>query len=281
MDQIDFAGHELTDEDFRRVSDVIYDHCGINLHDGKRALVRARLAKRLRLTSFRSFSAYIDHVLSGAGRKEFIAFVDSLSTNLTYFFRENAHFNHLAQAVLPDLLRRQGNRPRIRGWSAGCSTGEEPYSLAITLLENLPDTACADLRILATDVSTRVLEVARHGTYDPERIAPLTPQQKSRFLVPNRIDNLRVYQVAPALRNIVAFRYLNLMDSWPFSGPFDFIFCRNVMIYFDKTVQARLVNRFFDVLAPGGSLCIGHSESLTGIRHPFKYVRPATYMKPL
>lgn len=280
MPLLDFTEQKLSEKDFQRVSDVIYQHCGINLHDGKKSLVRARLTKRLRLTRFHSFSQYIDFVLSKEGKQEFISFVDSISTNLTYFFRENAHFQHLQDEAIPRLLHKKGPSPRIRAWSAGCSTGEEPYSIAITLLDCLPEPQHADLRILATDVSTRVLEIAKHGQYDHDRIVPLTPQQKHRHLVPNRIEGQRVWQVSPNLRKCISFRYLNLMDSWPFRGPFDFIFCRNVMIYFDKSIQERLVNRFHDVLAPGGTLYIGHSESLTGINHPFRYIMPATYEKP-
>jgi len=269
----------LTEEDFLRVSDVIYNHCGINLHDGKHSLVRARLAKRIRSTNFDNFSDYIDYVLSEKGRQEFVAFVDSLSTNLTSFFREKVHFDYLQDTFLPNLIqeKEKKNQHRIRAWSAGCSSGEEPYTIAITLLENIPQNW--DCKILASDVSTRILQMAQAGTYDAERVAPLTPQQKNKFLVPNRIEGHKVYQVNSQLQKMIAFRYLNLMEPWPFKGPFDFIFCRNVMIYFDKSTQQKLVNRFWDVLAPNGLLCIGHSESLTSIKHKFQYVIPATYKK--
>jgi len=269
----------LTEDDFLRVSDVIYNHCGINLHDGKHSLVRARLAKRIRSTNFDNFKDYIDYVLSDAGRQEFIAFVDSLSTNLTSFFREKVHFDYLQETFLPQLVQEKEKKGqhRIRGWSAGCSSGEEPYSMAITLLESIPQNW--DCKILASDVSTRILQMAQAGTYDEERVAPLTPAQKSKYLVPNRIEGHKVYQVHSQLQKIIHFRYLNLMEPWPFKGPFDFIFCRNVMIYFDKATQQKLVNRFWEVLAPGGLLCIGHSESLTSIQHSFQYVIPATYRK--
>ncbi len=269
----------LTEDDFLRVSDVIYNHCGINLHDGKHSLVRARLAKRIRSTNFDNFKDYIDYVLSDAGRQEFIAFVDSLSTNLTSFFREKVHFDYLQETFLPQLVQEKEKKGqhRIRGWSAGCSSGEEPYSMAITLLESIPQNW--DCKILASDVSTRILQMAQAGTYDEERVAPLTPAQKSKYLVPNRIEGHKVYQVHSQLQKMIHFRYLNLMEPWPFKGPFDFIFCRNVMIYFDKATQQKLVNRFWEVLAPGGLLCIGHSESLTSIQHSFQYVIPATYRK--
>lgn len=271
----------LTEEEFKRVSDVIYQHCGINLHDGKKSLVRARLAKRLRESKFKSFSSYINYALSKEGTEEFYTLVDSLSTNLTSFFREKVHFDYLRHDFLPHLIEKKTARnQKIRMWSAGCSSGEEPYSLAITLKEELDKQGNWDIKILASDVSNRMLERARMGIYDQERIAPLTNPQRNRFLTTNRIEGNRVYQVNNELKKMICFRYLNLMESWPFKGPFDAIFCRNVMIYFDRPTQEKLVNRFWDHLGKGGLLCIGHSESLTNTQHKYRYIQPATYMKP-
>jgi len=271
----------FSEKDFRRISDVIYRYCGINLHDGKKGLVESRLAKLVRQSRFDSFTEYIDYILSAEGKGEFVVAVDALSTNLTFFFREKQHFDFLQQDYLPDLIARKNkeSRRRIRVWSAACSSGEEPYSLAITLAETFQNEPGWDIKILATDISTRILERAKMGTYDPQRVEPLTGQQKQRFLTANRIEGRKVYQVRPELKQMIRFRHLNLMDSWPFSGPFDIIFARNVMIYFDKPTQAALVNRFSQCLASGGLLCIGHSESLTGIKHEFRYMQPATYMK--
>jgi len=273
---------ELTDGDFRRLCQAVYRHCGIHLTEAKRALVRTRLVKRLKATGRTDFHEYIEFVLSRnpEARREFGAMVDALSTNFTSFFREIAHFDYLRQSYLPQLMTQQPRGRRLRAWSAACSSGEEPYSLAITLLEESQGHGSWDIKILATDVSHRMLEIAQMCTYDAQRVAPLSTRQKQKFLVPNVIDGQKVYQVAPALRQMVTFRYLNLMESWPFQGPFDFVFCRNVMIYFDKPTQERLVNRIYDVLAPGGILCIGHSESLTGIRHRYRYLQPATYARP-
>lgn len=272
---------KLTDTDFRRVSKIIYDHCGINLHEGKRALVQSRLAKRVRLCKQESFRDYIDYATSKAGSDEFTHLVDSISTNLTSFFREKSHFDYLNQQFLPNLIKERASKPnpKIRAWSAGCSSGEEPYTIAITLIEALEKTGNWNIKILASDVSTNILQRAQAGTYDKERVEPLTQMQKQRFLVPNRIENRPVYQVSKELQNIIRFRYLNLMEDWPFSGPFDIIFCRNVMIYFDKNTQEKLVNRYWNCLNKGGLLCIGHSESLTSISHKYRYVQPATYMK--
>jgi len=271
----------LGEKDFRRVSDVIYRHCGINLHDGKKGLVQSRLSKLVRQSRFDSFTEYIDYILSTEGKREFIVAVDALSTNLTFFFREKQHFDFVKKKFLPDLIARKGRESnrRIRAWSAACSSGEEPYSLAVTLTETFEHEPGWDIKILATDISTRILEKAKMGTYDQQRIEPLTPQQKQRFLTLNRAKGQKEYQVRENLKKMIRFRHLNLMDSWPFQGPFDMIFARNVMIYFDKPTQAALVNRFWQCLDGGGLLCIGHSESLTGIDHKFRYVQPATYMK--
>ncbi len=273
---------ELSDADFRRVSEAVYRHCGINLTEAKKTLVRARLAKRLKMAKTATFSAYIDFVLSGtkAAQQEFGDMVDAISTNFTSFFREEAHFNFLRQKILTPLKEKYPQGGKLRIWSAASSSGEEPYTIAIVLQEELEGRGHWDYRVLATDVSRRMLERARAGSFDQERVEPLTPLQKQKYLVPNVIEGQKVYQAAPVIRQRVQFQYLNLMDSWSFQEPFDVIFCRNVMIYFDKTTQSRLVNRMYDVLKPGGYLFIGHSESLTGIEHPYRYIQPAVHQRP-
>ena len=279
------ANTNLTEGEFTKLSDLVYRHCGINLHDGKMELVRARLAKQMRIGGFATAGEYIDHVLSDPSGEEFKKLIDALSTNLTSFFREKNHFDYLQCELLPRLLeakKRRGNR-RLRAWSAGCSTGEEPYSLAMILLEATGGgggQGAWDVKLLATDISTRVLAHARRGTYDKKRADGVPPQLRNKHLAVNKLDGRIFYDASPALKNLISFRHLNLMQAWPFAGPFDFIFCRNVMIYFDKPTQQRLVGRFFDCLAPGGVLFTGHSESLTGIAHGFKYVQPTIYAKP-
>jgi chemotaxis protein methyltransferase CheR len=272
----------LGEREFRRISDLVYEHCGINLHDGKKELVRARLAKRLREGKFRTFSDYIRHVLNDPTGREFSILVDSLSTNLTKFFREEQHFEFLRTEFLPRVMavKASQRRLRLRGWSAGCSSGEEPYSVAITLLEATQGKGRWDTRLLATDVSTRILEKARSGVYDKVRIEPIPLPLRTKYLIRRGERDSSTYEVKDSLRDVVLFRYLNLMQDWPIKGPLDFIFCRNVMIYFDKPTQGRLVNRFYDLLDSGGVLFTGHSESLTGIEHRFKYVQPTIYMKP-
>ena len=279
------AEQNVSEADFTRVCDAVYRHCGINLRDGKQSLVHARLAKRLRASRFESLTEYLDQVLADAGGREFTALIDALSTNLTSFYREPDHFRFLVDTALPQVLSRKAARGdrRLRLWSAGCSTGEEAYTLAMTLLDSpaLSDRSAAsmDVKILATDISTNVLRTAWQGFYAAERLDTLPAGYKARFFRPAVDDDERGFTVAPDIQQMIAFRYLNLMEEWPFTGPFDFIFCRNVMIYFDKPTQQRLVNRFHDVLAPGGVLFTGHSESLTGVDHPFRYIRPTVYGK--
>jgi chemotaxis protein methyltransferase CheR len=271
----------LSEKEFKTVSDLVYKHCGINLHTGKKELVRARLAKRLRLLKIRTFSEYIDYAINDPSGKEFTMLIDSLSTNLTSFFRESQHFDYLNRVFYPAMLQRKSASHdfRIRAWSAGCSSGEEPYTIAITLQEAIAGQGSWDVKVLATDISTRVLEKAKKGLYEKKRVEPVSPQQKAKYLSQTKIDGELYYEVGDALRKTVVFGHLNLMESWPIKPPIDFIFCRNVMIYFDKQTQERLVNRFWEMLGHDGILFTGHSESLTGIKHRFKYIQPTIYRK--
>jgi chemotaxis protein methyltransferase CheR len=273
---------KLSESDFGKISDLIYRHCGINLHAGKKELVRARLAKRLRLLKIQTFPEYIEFALNDATGNEFTAMVDSISTNLTSFFRENQHFEYLQKEFLPAVMESKKNSGDsvIRAWSAGCSSGEEPYSIAITLLEAIGNDPKLRAKILATDISTRILEKAKAGVYDPERVSPVPAEQKHRYLLQEKVDGRKVFKAGKSLKDIIFFGQVNLMEEWPIKVPLDFIFCRNVMIYFDKPTQERLVNRYWNNLNPGGLLFTGHSESLTGINHKFRYVQPTIYVKP-
>jgi chemotaxis protein methyltransferase CheR len=279
------ADYMLTDSDFQMVREVVYKHCGISLSEEKIMLVRARIAKQMRAGAYRSTKQYLNHVLQDRAGGAFTSFIDAISTNLTSFFREGQHFDYLIRTFLPRMLekKRAAGDGRLLAWSAACSSGEEPYSLAITLLDAVertkPRMSC-DLRLLATDISTAMLATAREGVYPSARVASVPAHYRARFFLP-MTDELgqEMYEVAPELRQSVRFRHLNLMDQWPFKGPFDFIFCRNVMIYFDKGTQQRLVDRFWNCLTPGGLLFTGHSESLTGIVTRFTPVRPSIYQK--
>ncbi|HZZ43263.1 MAG TPA: protein-glutamate O-methyltransferase [Tepidisphaeraceae bacterium] len=269
----------LNDKDFKRISELVYSHCGISLHAGKKQLVQARIAKRIRGSQFKSVSDYIDHVLADTSGKEMTTLTDLLSTNLTSFFREQAHFDYLNKTFLPALMQRKRESRRIRVWSAGCSTGEEPYSLAMTLLESVQGCGEWDVKLLATDISTRVVQTAQTAVYEADRLGGIDAARKAKYFTSYKANGRATHQVAPTVRKLIQFRYLNLMEPWPFSGPFDFIFCRNVMIYFDKPTQEKLVQRYWEHLDRGGLLFTGHSESLTGINHRFKYVQPTIYAK--
>jgi chemotaxis protein methyltransferase CheR len=221
------------------------------------------------------FSEYLDFVERDPGGEEVVLMLDSISTNKTSFFREVQHFEYLRDRVLPSLLA--SGRP-VRFWCAGCSSGEEPYTLSLLLHEMAPDIAKRDVRILATDISTKVLARAKEGVYDAATLADVPPAMVKRHFVREGAGAAR-FRVSDGVKSIIRFARLNLMEEWPMKGPFDVVFCRNVMIYFDKPTQERLIARYYDLLAPRGHFLVGHSESLTSLSHRFHYVQPAVYVK--
>lgn len=263
----------MSPQQFEKLCRRVYDICGINLKTGKEELVHSRLNKRLnalKLTSFDQYFSYLDNDRQG---KEVIWMIDALTTNKTSFFREIQHFEFLRDRVLPNIRDK-----RLRIWSAACSSGEEPYSIAMLLAETLPNFKTWDVRILATDICTKVLEMANQAVYSADLLEPIPQAWRQKYFVAE--DNSKLtYRLVPDLRRLVRLGRLNFMDRFPMKGPFDMIFCRNAMIYFDKPTQERLVRRFYDLIAPGGYLFVGHSESLTGSNHNFKYIQPATYQK--
>jgi chemotaxis protein methyltransferase CheR len=265
---------ELTTQQFNTLSDLVYRLAGINLKEGKEALVRSRLIKRLRALGIGSFKEYLKYLESAAGNEEIDFMLDVITTNKTSFFREVEHFHYVRQRVVPELTEH-----RIRFWSAGCSSGEEPYSLAILLRDTLRDLDRRDVKILATDLSMRMLEKAQQAVYEQPALQELTPVLVKKHFVPLNRNDRQVYQVNETVRGLVYYKRLNLMGPWPMRGPFDVIFCRNVMIYFDRATQERLINRFYELLRPGGHLFVGHSESLSSIAHQFNYMQPAVYRK--
>jgi len=268
---------ELSDCDFGKIRRFMYETYGINLHDGKKELVRARLGRRLRQGKFGSFTEYLDFVTGTGGVDELTAMIDSLSTNLTGFFREENHFDCLRR-IIADMTESARSLPMLRIWCAGCSTGEEAYSLAMTVREHLKVQNCAT-RIVATDISTRVLRTAVKGVYRADRIGSIPDALVKKYFQIGSGTRRGYYRVKKDLRDMVTFERFNLMDTPPFRDSFDTIFCRNVMIYFDKKTQERLIARLYDALETGGWLFIGHSESLTGMQHRFTYVEPNVYRK--
>jgi chemotaxis protein methyltransferase CheR len=262
---------ELSVEDFRRVRRIAYERAGLAIPDGKEGLVRSRVAKRVRDRQLPSFTAYIDAVEKEPQGEEMVRLIDLLTTNKTDFFREPAHFDYLLNVIVPAVVAT--GKP-LRIWSAGCSSGEEPYTIAMVLRESLP--ARYDFRILATDISTRVVAAARRGHFTEAQLADVAPARRQRFFAPAADGGA---MALPELRTPISFAHLNLMAAWPMSGPFDVVFCRNVMIYFDKPTVTRLVGRFHELLTTSGHLFIGHSESLTALEHRYRYVQPAVYAK--
>jgi chemotaxis protein methyltransferase CheR len=263
----------LTPPEFDKIRRLAYETFGLDLKPGKQALVSARLGKQMRGSRFRTFEEYVRHVEQDPTGEALVAMVDALTTNYTSFFRESAHFDFLTKTVWPDLR----NHDRLSIWSAACSTGEEPYSIAISLLEASNAALPGRFRVLATDISTRALAAARTGIYAADKLEPAR-QILSRYFL-RGTAGADAFQVRPEVRSLVEFGRANLVEGKLPPGPFQVVFCRNVMIYFDKTTQEHVVNRLAASIAPGGYLFIGHAESLTGIKHPFTYVQPAIYRK--
>lgn len=265
---------DLTDSQFKKISRLVYQLCGINLKEGKEALVRSRLIKRLRALGMGSFEDYMKFVRSDQGADELGLMIDVLTTNKTSFFREQAHFDYLLDKILPELKGRT-----MRFWSAACSSGEEPFSLAMLLRENIRNIDSRDVKILATDISRRMLEKAREGVYEEEKLQGISQQFLKKYFVRVRRESQYTYRVKDNVRTMVRLARLNFMDKWPMKGPFNLIFCRNVMIYFDRPTQQELISRFWNLLEPGGHLFVGHSEGLSAISHKFSYIKPAIYRK--
>lgn len=274
---------DINDKEFGLFQRLIYNESGINLTPAKKELLKSRLMKRLRERSLDSFKEYYEYVTKkDTTGEELVSMLDCISTNLTEFFRESAHFDFLSEKVLPDLFanKRKIREKKIRIWCAGCSTGEEPYSISIMLSECREQFSGWDTKILATDLSTRVLKKATQGIYEKERLRGVPLQMLNTYFKNGEHTLKNCYQIKDSLRDMIVFRRLNLTDEiFPFKGQFDFIFCRNVMIYFDKQTQSKLVSKFYKHLAPDGYLFLGHSESLAGTETRFRYVRPTIYQK--
>ena len=256
--------YPLTRRDLQQIASMIYSDAGIFLNDTKASLVYSRLSKHMRQLGLLGFRDYCDLVSSPAGaaeRKEMLSF---LTTNFTRFFRENHHFEHLKNEVLPGLVQRAKSGGRVRIWSAACSDGQEPYSIALTVLSVLPNAADYDFKILATDIDPKILALARAGAYDENALETVTQPMRKQWFNEVDVNGRRKWQVDDKLKKLITFNELNLLGNWPFKGPFDVIFCRNVVIYFDEPTQMRIWSRFAENLPVGGHLYIGHSERVSG-----------------
>lgn len=254
-------------DEFDFIARLVHDKSGIVLGPSKQSMVYSRLVRRLRELRIPSFEAYCAHVSSADGEDEIGHLINAITTNLTRFFREGHHFDHLAATVLPAAAQKPDRRLRI--WSAGCSSGEEPYSIAITVADNLPGLSSFDAKILATDLDTNMVAHGRAGLYASSALEEVPkPVVLKHFHRTAALSDR--WSVGEAARRLITFKPLNLLGAWPMKGPFDAIFCRNVMIYFDNPTKAELVRRFGDLLVPGGWLYVGHSETLLGQQDRFQ-----------
>ncbi len=249
----------FTGDDFARIASILYDTAGIALPDNKATLVYSRLAKRLRTLGLESFREYCALVSSGEGLDERQAMLAALTTNVTRFFREPHHFDHLKANVIAPMADAIRRGARFRIWSAGCSTGQEPYSIALTILSMIPEAPNLDVRILATDIDPNVIATAREGRYSDELVEPIPAALRNQWLERDNSDR-KLWSVGHAARSLVTFNELNLMGNWPMKGKFQSIFCRNVVIYFDEPTQEKMWARFAANMAPNGWLYVGHSE---------------------
>jgi len=270
--------YPLTRRDLSEIAAMIYADAGIYLNETKASLVYSRLSKHIRqlgLKGFRDYCALVSSPAGAAARREMLS---HLTTNFTRFFRENHHFDHMRADVLPELLARARSGGRVRIWSAACSDGQEPYSIALTVLSMMPNIADYDFRILATDIDPKILAIARAGAYDATALETVSPAMRKQFFRESESGGRQKWQIDDRVKRLITFNELNLMAQWPFKGPFDVIFCRNVVIYFDEPTQMKIWSRFAGMLGDNGHLYIGHSERVSGeAKNQFDNIGITTY----
>lgn len=275
-----YAGPKMTVNDFRRISHFVFTNYGIRLPETKKTMLEGRLHKRLKTNNLTSFKEYCDYVFSPQGMQmEIIPMIDAITTNKTDFFREPAHFNFLQEVLLPELSARPQSQP-LKIWSAGCSTGEEPYSLAIVLNQYKENSKTIHYTIYATDLSTKVLERAAKAIYPEERVDKIPLPMKRKYFLKSKDRINKTVRVVPELRTKIVFKRVNLMDSLQeVPNDFDIIFCRNVLIYFDRTTQEWVINKLSDKLVKGGYFFLGHSETIAHKNVPLEQIKPTIYRK--
>lgn len=268
----------ISDKDFERLVAYVHDNYGIDL-SRKRVMIEGRLGNTLESRGFSDYTSFLDMVFADKSGSEVVNLMNKLTTNHTYFLREPEHYDFMRNTFLPEIKEKKKNNKVVYLWSAGCSSGEEPYTNAIEMLEFFGREAPSwDTKLLATDISVKVLAKAQQGVYHADGMKNLSPETVKKYFTPISDD---CYRVNDEVKKQVVFKVFNLMDSIPYKkNPFDLIFCRNVMIYFDNETKIKLVNRFYDVLAPGGYLFIGHAESIPRDATNFRYIKPAIYQKP-
>jgi chemotaxis protein methyltransferase CheR len=275
-DAVQLREYAFSDADFQRVRRLVQDRIGIALTESKRELVYGRLSRRLRALGLQGFDGYLQLVESGDPH-ELQQFCNAITTNLTAFFREQHHFRFLAEQLFPALGRNNADSRRIRIWSAGCSSGEEPYSIAMVALETLGHLRGWDIRILATDIDTGMLRHARRGIYDGDRLERLDGARLLRWFEPTLAAHQ--YRACEQLRSLIVFKPLNLVGLWPMRGTFDVIFCRNVVIYFDRETQRQIFSRMARLQNAGDHLILGHSESLLDVSTQYRLAGQTIYRR--
>jgi len=269
---------EFTAEVFEKIRQIVKSHTGIVLADGKQDMVYGRLTRRLRALDLPDFNSYLT-IIEREDEEELIHLVNAITTNLTSFFREEHHFGYLKSAVFPSLLEKNAATRRIRIWSAGCSTGEEPYSIAMTVKEFFADHPGWDVKIIATDLDSNVVAKAAKAVYDKTRVEGVSPEYKKRWMKRGRGEKSEQVKMKAELQELITFKQLNLLHQWPIKGPIDIIFCRNVVIYFDKDTQRTLFGRYADVLSSDGHLFIGHSENMFNVCDRFESLGHTIYQR--
>lgn len=270
---------EISSDELSEILALVKSITGITMNDSKRQLIMRRLNGRLKALKLGSYREYIDRLKSGdAG--ESLEFSNAVTTNLTSFFRELHHFEFLTEKILPEIIRKKNTTDKkLRIWSAGCSTGEEPYSIAMTLSNMIRDFNQWDIKILATDIDSNVLQTSKDGKYDLQRVEKIPKKMLHRWFNHSSKNKDGIYTACSELKSLIKFNRLNLMEAWPMKGEFDVVFCRNVIIYFDKATQRTLVDRYADIVADGGYLMLGHSETLLNVSTRFKLIGKTIYRK--
>jgi len=268
----------FTDKDFNNIRSLVKHHTGISLSDAKKNMVYSRLSRRLRSLELTSFKEYCS-IIEAGDSKELVNFTNSITTNLTAFFRENHHFEFLKSTAIPEVIKKNSDSRKIKIWCCASSTGEEPYSIAMTVLESLPSNQTWDVRITATDLDSNVLQTAKQGIYTEERINGIDKSRIKRWFWRGKGKHAGMAKVSPELKNIISFKNANLLEKWPDEGPFDIVFCRNVVIYFDKPTQKVLFERIANSMYDDSYLLIGHSESLFKVSERFKLIGQTIYKK--
>lgn len=277
----DYYKIQMTDADFNRLSTFIYNDLGIKMPDVKKVMLQSRLQKRLSELKMSSFKEYIDFVFSREGQEqEIIRMIDVVTTNKTDFFREPIHFEFLTETAIPQLLAANPNMSTLRIWSAGCSSGEEPYTLTIVLKEFAARNPGFDFEIMATDLSTKILDKAITAVYGEDRVSVIPMDLKRKYFLKSKDPSSKTVRVIPELRSKVSFRRLNFMDAqYHVDKEFDIVFCRNVLIYFDRETQQQVINKLSSKLKPNGYFFLGHSESITNMNVPLKQIKPTIFRK--